>query len=151
MARYRKVAVGGTFDKFHCGHEALIHTAFDMGDEVLIGITSDNFANLKSHPVESYSVRSARIDRIARSFSKPYVIKEIFDANGTADVDDSLDAIVVSEETESSAININEVRCSNGLSLLDIIVIEWVLAEDGVPISSTRIRKGEIDDRGHVL
>jgi pantetheine-phosphate adenylyltransferase len=34
---------------------------------------------------------------------------------------------------------------------LDIIVIEWFLAADGVPISSTRIRKGEIDKKGNIL
>lgn len=34
---------------------------------------------------------------------------------------------------------------------LDIITIGMVLAADGKPISSTRIRKGEIDVKGVVL
>jgi pantetheine-phosphate adenylyltransferase len=34
---------------------------------------------------------------------------------------------------------------------LDIITIDMVLADDGKPISSTRIREGEIDVAGTVL
>ena len=35
--------------------------------------------------------------------------------------------------------------------MLDILVIDMVSAEDGQPISSTRIRKGEIDKMGNLI
>lgn len=149
--KYKKIAVGGTFDKFHRGHEKLLSTAFEMGEEVLIGVTSDYFASNKNHEIESYSTRVSRIDNFVRKYNIPYEIKEIFDAYGTADKDSALDAIVVSKETERTAVKINEVRFQNNFKLLDIIVIEWVLANDGIPISSTRIRKGEIDTVGKTL
>lgn len=148
---YKKIAVGGTFDKFHKGHEKLISTAFELGEEVLIGITSDKFVNSKVHEIESFDQRVSRIKSFVEKFDNDYEIKEIFDANGSADVDSVLDAIVVSEETESSAGRINLLRNNNGLNLLDIIVIEWIMADDGNPISSTRIRKGEINKRGKLL
>jgi len=151
MTRYRKVAVGGSFDKFHKGHEALISTAFNVADEVLIGVTSDDFASYKDHQIQPCHMRIAHLRRIADSFNVKYTIKEITDANGTADVDEELDAIVVSQETEQSAVHINEIRLINGLNPLDIIVIEWVLADDDIPISSTRIRKGEIDMDGNLV
>ncbi len=149
--KYKKIAVGGTFDKFHSGHKKLLSTAFEMGEEVLIGLTSDNFASNKAHEVESYSIRLKNIEKFIKKYNVPYEIKEIFDAYGTADKDSNLDAIVVSKETEKTALKINEERFKNDFKLLDIIVIDWVLSTDGIPISSTRIRKGEIDTVGKIL
>jgi phosphopantetheine adenylyltransferase len=34
---------------------------------------------------------------------------------------------------------------------LSVIVVAIATSEDGQPISSTRIRKGEIDDKGKIL
>ncbi len=45
--KYHKVALGGTFDHFHIGHEALITKAFEIGECVVIGVTSDDFARRK--------------------------------------------------------------------------------------------------------
>ncbi|KXB05005.1 hypothetical protein AKJ48_00745, partial [candidate division MSBL1 archaeon SCGC-AAA261O19] len=64
--------------------------------------------------------------------------------------DRELEAIIVSEETRSRAEEINEIRESNDLEALDIIEIPWVLAEDGKPISSIRIRYGEMDEHGEI-
>lgn len=149
--KYKKIAVGGTFDKFHKGHEKLLDTAFEMGEKVLIGVTSDNFESKKTHEIESYSLRVERIEKFISKYGIPYEIMEIFDAFGNADNDPEIDAIVVSQETEANALKINEARFDNDLNLLDIIVIDWVLAADGIPISSTRIRKGEIDKAGRFL
>lgn len=151
MTKYKKIAVGGTFDKFHRGHEALIKTAFDLADSVLIGITSDSFASNKNHDIEPCSIRISKLREFVNKFNKPYTIKEIFDVYGTADRDPDLDAIVVSEETEKSADIINWERRKNNLNPLDVVVISWVLAEDSCPISSTRIRKKEIDWSGKLL
>lgn len=149
--KYKKVAVGGTFDKFHNGHKKLISTAFEMGERVLIGVTSDNFASTKNHDIEPFETRIHNINDFLLGFNNDYEVKEIFDSAGTADVDPEMDAIVVSKETEKSALLINEVRHSNHLILLDIIIVDWVLAYDGNPISSTRIRKGEINSVGKSL
>lgn len=45
---------------------------------------------------------------------------------------------------------INELRFENGLLPLVIVEIQLVLADDNKPISSTRIRRGEIDDHGNL-
>ncbi len=148
---YKKMAVGGTFDKFHKGHEILIRTAFNMADEILIGVTSDEFVRNKNHETEPVGSRIDHVKTIIKDYENPYVIKEITGTMGTADRDPDLDSIVVSQETEQSAVDINKTRLTYGLKPLDIVVIEWILADDGVPISSTRIRRGEIDTKGNIL
>jgi pantetheine-phosphate adenylyltransferase len=80
-----------------------------------------------------------------------YDIKELNDPYGTTIYDEEIDAIVVSEETEPTALKINRIRHEKGMKALDILTIGMVLAEDGRPISSTRIRKGEIDREGIII
>ena len=45
----------------------------------------------------------------------------------------------------------NKVREKQGIDHLRTIIIEIAYADDGRPISSTRIRSGEIDEEGHIL
>lgn len=147
--KYKKVAVGGTFDRFHEGHKKLLKTAFDMGEEVEIGVTSDSFASLKGD-INSCKERMSNIYYFFKDKSN-FHISVLEDSFGTTISDKDFDAIVVSEETESTAFKINDIRLKNKMSRLDIIVVSFVLAEDGNPISSTRIRRGEINNRGDIL
>ena len=62
-----------------------------------------------------------------------------------------LDALVVSKETEQTAEKINKIAFEAGLQHLKIITVNMVPAENCSPISTTRIRKGEIDRNGHMI
>ncbi|GBC75530.1 hypothetical protein HRbin06_00848 [archaeon HR06] len=62
-----------------------------------------------------------------------------------------MEAIVVSEETKERAKYLNKLRRERGLKPLKIVVVEMVKAEDGLRISSSRIRRGEIDEEGRRL
>ncbi|RLF57412.1 MAG: phosphopantetheine adenylyltransferase, partial [Thermoplasmata archaeon] len=66
-------------------------------------------------------------------------------------LDENFDVIVVSEETFDTAREINMIRKRKGLKEIKIEKISLVMAEDGKPISSTRIRKGEINREGRIL
>jgi pantetheine-phosphate adenylyltransferase len=148
--RYRKVALGGTFDRFHEGHRKLIKKAFEIGQEVLIGVTSDEFAGSKGN-VEPCNVRMSKLKSILNKFDGKYYIARLDEPYGPTVNADDIEAIVVSEETKPTALQINKERGRSGLKPLDIITIRMVLSEDGKPISSTRIRKGEIDVKGMLL
>ena len=63
MKRYKRVAVGGTFDKFHYGHRHLIAKAFEIGESVEIGVTSNVFACKKEGDVDSCDVRMANLNK----------------------------------------------------------------------------------------
>lgn len=147
--KYSKVAVGGTFDKFHDGHKKLLSTAFEIADVVEIGVTSDAFGGLKGD-IDSCEVRMSNLKSFFDDRSN-FIIVPLEDPYGTTIYDADFDAIVVSEETEPTAVEINEIRVSKGMNPLDIVVVSFVLAYDGTPISSTRIRRGEINKNGDVI
>ena len=147
--KYNKVAVGGTFDKFHDGHKKLLSTAFQIGNKIEIGVTSDAFGGLKGD-IDSCEERMSNLKSFF-SDKSDFVVIPLNDPYGTTIYDSEFDAIVVSEETEPTAVEINEIRVSKGMRPLDIIVVSFVLAYDGNPISSTRIRRGEINSSGNVI
>lgn len=147
--KYDKVAVGGTFDKFHDGHKKLLSVAFDIAKTVEIGVTSDAFGGLKGD-IDSCEVRMNNLKSFFKDKSN-FIIVPLDDPYGTTIYDSSFDVIVVSEETEHTAIKINEIRISKGMKPLDIVVVSFVLAYDGIPISSTRIRRGEINKNGDIV
>jgi phosphopantetheine adenylyltransferase len=62
-----------------------------------------------------------------------------------------LEALVVSQETIKMAQTINQKRQKAGLPLLQTVTVDMVQAENDSPISTTRIRSGEIDRNGHML
>lgn len=144
--KFKKVAVGGTFDLLHKGHRALIEKAFELGEHVIVGLTSDEMLQKKAEP---FSKRKKALQNFLKS--ENYEIVNLNDAYGPAISDSKIDAIVVSEETKARAVEINEIRKNKGLSLLEIAVIPFVLADDGKPISTTRIKAGEIDGEGRIL
>ncbi|MBN2518556.1 MAG: pantetheine-phosphate adenylyltransferase [Candidatus Altiarchaeota archaeon] len=146
---FKKTIVGGTFDNFHRGHEAILRTAFDISDFVTLGISSDDFAKkFRTEQTESYDVRSKSVKSFCKGLGKRFEIREINDFYGPSTIDGDFDCIVVSEETALRAKEINAVRFKKGLREMVMVVVPFALARDGKPISSYRIRGGEIDERG---
>lgn len=143
-----KVCLGGTFSTIHAGHEALLRRAFQIGDEVIVGLTSDEMARRRGKEVAPYEKREQRLQEFAqRAFDQRVDIVPLDDEHGPA-ATGACDAIVVSPETVDVAEKINDIRRSNDIKPLRIIVVPYVLADDGIPISSTRIKEGEIES-GH--
>jgi pantetheine-phosphate adenylyltransferase len=153
-AKFRVVGVGGTFDELHKGHRALLKKAFAIGAHVQVGLCTDEFARklTKNHVIAPYEERKKDLMNFLREnkvLGRAEIIP-ISDSYGTAATDKSIEAIVVSRETEPAAGAINARRKENGLKALDVIVIGMVPAENHVNISTTRIRHGEIDREGRL-
>lgn len=151
MKKYSKVCLGGTFDKIHLGHESLLRAAFSLSDEVIVGLTSDRRAkiNRSEEHINPYSERFESLNEfISNNFKSNYSIVALNDNWGPGVFDESLNAIIVSEETEKVAIELNVNRKLKGLKELEIVVVPLVLANDGRRISSTRIRNKEINIEG---
>lgn len=153
--RHALAAVGGTFDVFHLGHRGLLSRAFDVGEHVLIGVTSDALAARleKSHPVQPVSTRVNAVRRFLRQkgWTPRATISVLQDSFGPAAIREDLTAIVVTNDSLASARRLNELRRERGLAPLRIYRARLLKAESGGPISSTLVRKGQIDRFGRAL
>jgi cytidyltransferase-like protein len=153
--RFSEVGVGGTFDELHRGHKTLLLKAFEVGEHVLIGLCSDDFvAKLaKPHQVAAYNRRLTDLTGFLRerSWLRRATIVPLSDPYGPTLLKGSIEALIVSKETEPTAIEINSRRKRAGESPLQIVTIDMVPSENHTPISTTRIRRGEMDREGHLL
>ncbi|MGD0056539.1 MAG: inosine/xanthosine triphosphatase [Methanomassiliicoccales archaeon] len=145
-----KVGVAGTFSILHRGHRTLLDRAFQLGDWVVVGITSDSFPSKKRFhvPLEQ---RLEALEDYLFSLDKKWEIEILQDRMGSAAHDKELNLLVVSQGTVENAQRINEFRISKGLKPMVIEEIKHVLGEDCATITSTRVLEGEIDTDGRLL
>jgi pantetheine-phosphate adenylyltransferase len=143
--------IGGTFNCLHAGHEAMLSRAFSIGGNVLVCLTSDAMAGKKhlAERIAPYAERKKRISSFLSSHgwgrrAEVVMISGPFDEG----LRPTLTHIVASEETKKNAETLNTLRIDEGLPSLEIVVVAWVMAQDGRPVSGVRIRKGEIGKDG---
>ena len=154
--KFDLVATGGTFDEIHIGHIALLSKAFELGKRVIIGVTSDDFAEKTKGEKKvnhSYDKRVFNLkDIIQKKFGRvSYKISKLDNEYGPIVILGRVDALIASTETAKKGEKINEIRSKKGLPPIAIISVDLIRTEDGSPISSTRIREGEIDPFGKIL
>lgn len=151
--KYRSVAVGGTFDHLHAGHIALLKRAFETGEMVFIGLTSDDFAARAGKRIDGdfEKRKSELVSFLGTEFpNRRYVITRLEKDFGAGIFTPEIEAVVVSSETLPKIPQANEKRKKLGLPDLGVEVVQLKLARDGGRISSTRIRNGEIDSEGNL-
>lgn len=154
MTRFKLVATGGTFDMIHKGHLELLKGAFSISSKVIIGLTSDEFARKKGkNPEHDYLARYKTLeDAIQKNFPNSlYHIAKLDNDFGPAVLEKEVEALVVSDETASKGEVLNKLRAAKNSPPVEVIVIPLVLAKDGTRISTTRIKKSEIDSNGNIL
>ncbi|MEM3577511.1 MAG: phosphopantetheine adenylyltransferase [Candidatus Bathyarchaeia archaeon] len=153
--KFKTVAVGGTFDELHKGHRALLIKAFEVGEHVLIGLCSDRLVEslMKPHLTAPYSERLRELKEFLRRMGvlERAEVMPLNDPFGVTLSEGCIEALVVSRETEPMARRINAERKRRGLKPLEIVVIDMVPSENHAPISTTRIRRGEIDREGRLI
>lgn len=148
------VCIGGTYNILHNGHKQLINKAFKIAGKkgtVFIGLATTEYSRNKKN-VKSFEERKRALVQYLsnKRCIKQAIIKLISDKYGPS-IDGNFDAIVVSQETVKTANEINLKRKEKGKKPLKIIQIPFVLAKDGLPISSSRIYNKEIDENGNIL
>ena len=154
LVKFKGVAVGGSFDPFHKGHRELLTKAFEIGEKVFIGVVSDKFSKRLGKKVEdTFDGRVLKVKAfIDENFpDSKYLIGALDDYIGPVVVTDEVDAIVVTKETEGKIETADRLRLAKKLTPLSIIRIPYVLDENGLRISSSRIKRLEIDEGGTVI
>ena len=153
MIQFDLVAMGGTFDVIHAGHIALLNKSFSISSNVIIGLSSDQLAVKRGKNLANdYSKRLSSLkDLIEKNFpNSSYEISKLENDFGPAVIEGSVRALIVSEETSSKGVKLNELRAERNLPPVEIVVVPMVLAKDGKAISSTRIKNSEIDSNGNL-
>lgn len=154
MGRPATTAVlGGTFDRLHAGHRALLAAAFSNASYVRIGLTTA--AYLSAHPkplggeIRPYVVRRRALAAyLRRRFPRRrFEIVPLDDRFGRS-VEPGIDVLVVSEETLDGAQAVNRERGRRHLPAARLVVVPIVRSIDLRPVSSRRIRAGELRPTG---
>ena len=141
--------IGGTFDRFHDGHARLIGISLDSCASLEVWLTSDSSARSKDSRVLSWEERCQGIrDRMAPESPERISFGVLEDPYGPAPTHLEAGAIICTPETRPRCDAINSMRLQNQLQPLEVIEVQHLRAWDGGPLSSSRIRNGEIDRAG---
>jgi pantetheine-phosphate adenylyltransferase len=154
MKKYKLVALGGTFDILHSGHLELLRKGFDISYKVIIGLTGNELAKKKGKRlIHDYAQRHKTLeDAIKRNFPNvTYTISKLENDFGPAVLEKEVEALVVSQETAFQGNELNLLRRQRNSPDVDVVVVPMVLAKDGIPISTSRIKRSEIDSDGNIL
>ncbi|MCI4336332.1 MAG: pantetheine-phosphate adenylyltransferase [Thermoplasmata archaeon] len=147
--RAKLAVLGGTFDHLHAGHWRLLDTAFARANRVGIGITTDRFLAL--HPkegasrLEPFARRRRHLESLlrARYPQRRWWTVALEDLVGGA-LAPEVEMLVASADTRPGAQIIQRARRRRRLPPLHVVYVPLVAADDLLPISSTRIRRGAI-------
>ena len=140
-------AAAGTFNILHEGHKALLDRAFEIGDEVLIGITSDEMASGSRKNLNTYYIREKAVRDYSLTKKKPFSIFRIDDIYGPDEMMDRVDVLVVSEETRDNGKEVIR-RASERGRRMELDVVSIVKKSDGGKLSSTDVMNGTCSRNG---
>lgn len=144
--KFKLLALGGTFDRLHLGHQFFLRKAFALSEHVLIGLTNDLFVKKKhlNKDILSYQKRRSNLVKFLKknNFFDRVTFYKLGDVYGpTLDKNLAIEGILITEKTLPGARIINKERKRLGLSPLEIIKTPLVKMRNGEVISSTKVRQ----------
>ena len=147
MSKFEKLGLGGTFDRLHTGHELILDLASHYSEYIQIGLVGDQY--LQSRPkilgdfIQPFSDRYSSLTDYLNSRNRVGSIVKIdtFGKDRQIASKSDLTALLVSQETYSGALAINNERKMLNKSPLVIILSAIVISNKGKKLSSSKIRE----------
>ena len=99
----------GTFDLIHIGHIRILERAKQLGDKLIVGISSDNFSFSKKHkyPIYNENDRKKILDSI--KFVDHVFIEESFEKKREYILDNNADILVMGSDWEGKFDEFNDI------------------------------------------
>lgn len=149
--KFSIVALGGTFDHFHVGHQHLIQYANSLSKHLIIGITSANFSQqnkTNTHLIESFRLRYDQVKSFCQKNAITADLVEIDDPIGPAGIMKEIEALVYTSDLKNNADKINLQRKINKLKPLLLIEAPILLNKENMIVASKYIRAGLMSRNG---
>ncbi|MEN8253200.1 MAG: pantetheine-phosphate adenylyltransferase [Patescibacteria group bacterium] len=149
---YKIIALGGSFDHFHKGHERFISFAADFGEKLHIGVTDKKIINHKNNHqfIKSFESRRKSVMSYCQKKRINCQVSKLTNPYGPTLEDTKIQALTATQETLKGTDKINEVRMAMGKKALPVHICPWINDESGKILSSTRIRAGKVNRQGQV-
>jgi len=145
------MAVGGTFETLHVGHQYMLTEASKLSDTLIIGITTKRFARKsKMYAVSDTKDRMEAIIKFLSKFTKNIIVEKLNDPFGPSISSEKIKSLLVTPDTYINARRINKIRKHRGLKPLVLYVAGYIRNEWGYPINSTYIKLGYMDEWGRI-
>jgi len=152
--KFKTIGLGGTFDRLHNGHKLMLDVAAFFGKEIHLGLTGNSYLMMRpKHLHRLIQNYQTRYDNIVNYFKKHKIntlkITELsrLGMDQKLASESALEALIVSQETLKGALLINEHRIANNKPILKILVIPFVLRENGSNESSTKLRYDDSNNK----
>ncbi len=132
--KFKKIALGGTFNRLRPGHRYFLSLAKYYAKKAIIGLCSDQMVKARKknfRKILPFKERKRALENYFKRTGLRSKIVKIEDIYGPAIKDKEVEAILLTEETFSNGIKINKIRKKNRLKELHYIVLPYLLDETG--------------------
>ncbi|EGC32990.1 hypothetical protein DICPUDRAFT_155029 [Dictyostelium purpureum] len=127
---FKGVVLGGTYDRMHPGHKVMLTISSLICSEYMeVGVTDNSILKKKKYSelIEPFEYRSEKTQNFLQSINPnvEYNMLKLVEPYANTMTSKRLECIVISPETFSTAIKINEVRRETNLKPLEIYSISY--------------------------
>ncbi len=157
MSKYLNLGLGGTFDRLHTGHKLILDLASFYSENIQIGLIDEKY--LLNNPkelgrfIQPYKKRHSNLTDYLQSRNRRCSIVKIDTLGKDKEIASRSDltALLVSQETYSGALAINNQRKMSKKAPVMIILSPIVTADNGKKLSSSNIRESLVEKGEHEI